>query len=56
MSESNLLKANFSPAGEVKPEDVAVDPKAAYLKKAKENVCGSMVFVERDVLVWDGKS
>lgn len=51
----SLLKANFELAGTVKPEEAAVDPKAAYLKKAKESVCGSMVFVEREVLTWDGK-
>ena len=50
----NLLKATF-PTGKVKPEETKPDPKAAYLKKAKESIGGSMVFVERAALYWDGK-
>lgn len=51
----DLLKGNFKPAGEVKKDEEVADPKAAYLKKAKESIGGSMVFVEREKLLWDGK-
>ena len=50
----NLLKATF-PTGSVKPEEAKPDAQAEYLKKAKESISGSMVFVERSQLYWDGK-
>jgi hypothetical protein len=51
----DLLKANFKPAQEVKAEEKLPDPKADYAKKAIESIGGSMVFVERQTLYWDGK-
>ena len=51
----SLLKATFEPAGKVEKAEEVVDPKADYLKKAKESIGGSMVFIEREKLLWDGK-
>ena len=51
----DLLKANFKPAGEVKPDAHAVDPKAEFRKKALESVGGSMVYTERQEIYWNGK-
>ena len=51
----NLLQANFAPARKIEPEQVKPDPAAEYQKKAIENISGSMVFVERNILYWDGK-
>ena len=51
----DLLKANFKPAAEVKKDEPAPDPKAEYRKRAIESIGGSMVFVERQELYWDGR-
>lgn len=51
----SLLKGNFTPKGEVKPDDSPPDPKAEYKKKALESIGGSMVFVERETLIYDPK-
>ena len=51
----SLLKGNFEPKQQVNPDDTPPDPKAEYRKKAIENIGGSMVFVEREQLYWDGK-
>ncbi len=51
----DLIKGNFKPQHEVVKEEETVDPKAEYRKKAIENIGGSMVFVEREQLYWDGK-
>ncbi len=50
-----LLKGNFTPAKEVKPEDTTPTKQAEYEKKAKDSIGGSMVFVERAQVWWDGK-
>ena len=50
----NLLKSTF-PTGEVLPETAKPDEHAAFLKKAKESIGGSMVFVERQEVYWDGQ-
>lgn len=52
----DILKASFKPKGQVAAEQVKPDPTAEYEKKAKENVSGSMVFVERTKLTWDKPS
>lgn len=51
----SLLKGNFKPKGEVNPEESKPDQQAEYEKKAKESIGGSMVFVERKRLYYDGK-
>ena len=53
--EMDLLRGNFTPKAVVTPEAAANDPKAEYRKKALESICGSMVFVEREMLIWDSK-
>lgn len=51
-----MLKSNFKPQAEVpKDDEKSLDPKAQYRKKALENIGGSMVFVEREMLYWDGE-
>ena len=50
----DLLKANFTPKAEVKPDEAKPDPKAEFAKKAIESIGGSMVFVERKLNYWDG--
>lgn len=50
----DLLKANFK-TGEVKADEAKPDDKAEYRKKAIESIGGSMVFVDRQTLFWDGK-
>jgi hypothetical protein len=49
-----LLKASF-PVKQVQAEEPTQDQKAEYRKKALESIGGSMVFVERETLLWDGK-
>lgn len=49
----DLLKATFKPKQEVKPEEKPQE--SEFEKKAIESVGGSMVFVERKKLYWDGK-
>ena len=51
----DLLKANFQPKEQVKSEEKPEDLKQTYQKKALESIGGSMVFVEREILFWDGK-
>lgn len=51
----DLIKANFQVKEEVKKDETAPDTKAEFRKKAIENIGGSMVFVEREQLYWDGK-
>lgn len=51
----SLIKGNFQPKETVKPDEQPPDPKAEYRKKAIENIGGSMVFVEREQLIWDGE-
>ena len=50
----DLLKANFD-VKEVKADESLPDPKAEFKKRAIENIGGSMVFVEREQLTWDGE-
>ena len=47
-----LLKSNF-PTKEILPDEEKVDPTEEFLKKAKESIGGSMVFVERTKLHYD---
>lgn len=51
----DMLKANFKPKEEVLKEEIPIDPKAEYRKKALESIGGSMVFVDRETLVYDPK-
>lgn len=51
----SLLKGNFIPKAEVKKEEEKPDSNAEYRRRALESVGGSMVFVERERLFWDGK-
>jgi len=51
----NLIKANFAVKENLAKDDTPPDPKAEFRKKAIENIGGSMVFVEREQLYWDGK-
>jgi hypothetical protein len=51
----DMLKGNFKPRLEVAAEDEKADLQKAYEKKALESIGGSMVFVERKRLIWDGK-
>lgn len=50
-----MIKANFTPAAQVKADEPQSDEKAEYRKKAIESIGGSMVFVERQTLYWDVK-
>lgn len=51
----DLLRGNFKPQGEVQKDESKPDEQAEYEKKAKESIGGSMVFVERKRLYWDGQ-
>lgn len=54
---SDLLKGNFQVKHKVvvnEERDEAADFKSEYRKKALESIGGSMVFVEREKLFWDG--
>ena len=48
----SLLKSTF-PTKPVLPEEKQLDPTEEYLKKAKESIGGSMVFVQRTKLYYD---
>ena len=50
-----LLKSTFRVKQLVKREEEKPDKQAEYQKKAIESIGGSMVFVERKKLYWDGK-
>jgi hypothetical protein len=53
---SELLKGNFTVKNKVKiKEDTQeADSNSEYRKKALNSIGGSMVFVERNKLFWDG--
>ena len=54
---SELLKGNFQVKHKVELNEVkddAADFREEYRKKALESIGGSMVFVEREKLFWDG--
>lgn len=51
---SELLKGNFDVKHKVEITETG-DDAAEFRKKAIESIGGSMVFVERDKLFWDGK-
>ena len=53
---SELLKGNFKVKNKVKVNDEVIDPNSEYRKKALNSIGGSMVFVERNKLVWDEDS
>lgn len=53
---SELIKGNFKVRANVSAEPVVLNPQDAYRKKAIESIGGSMVFVERGKLFWDGKA
>ena len=53
---SELLKGNFTVKNKVKVNDEVIDPNSEYRKKALNSIGGSMVFVERNKLVWDEDS
>lgn len=48
-----MLKGNFEPKEQVKPEETVPDQKAEYRKRALESIGGSMVFVDRETLTYD---
>lgn len=50
---SELLKGNFKVKNKVELKDDEIDLNAEYRKKALDSIGGSMVFVERDKLLWD---
>lgn len=50
---SELLKATFTPRGEVKKEEPQTDKKTEFEKRALESIGGSMVFIERKKLYYD---
>ena len=54
---SDLLKGNFQVKNKVQVNEErneATDFQMEYRKKALESIGGSMVFVEREKLFWDG--
>ena len=51
----DLLKSNFKPKVSVDAEEAKPDTTAEYEKRALESICGSMVFVCRTKLYYDGK-
>ncbi len=54
---SDLLKGNFQVKKKVvtnDEHDEAAEFRNEYRKKALESIGGSMVFVEREKLFWDG--
>ena len=50
----SILKGNFKPKNEVVVGEKAIEGglKEEFRKKAIENIGGSMVFVERDLMTW----
>ncbi len=54
---SELLKGNFDVKHKLTvtdTDDDSADFKNEFKKKALESIGGSMVFVEREMLFWDG--
>jgi hypothetical protein len=51
----SILKGNFKPKNEVVADEKAIEGglKEEFRKKAIENIGGSMVFVERDLMTWN---
>ena len=51
----SILKGNFKPKNEVIAGEKAIESslKEEFRKKAIENIGGSMVFVERDLMTWN---
>lgn len=52
---SELLKSNFKMKANVSGQPIVSSPQSEFEKKARESIGGSMVFVERSKLIWDGK-
>ena len=56
---SELLKGNFKVKRQVEARDSGTEEdqfNAEFRKKALESIGGSMVFIEREKLVWDDNS
>jgi hypothetical protein len=56
---SGILKGNFQVKLDIvvnEKRDEAAEFKSEYRKKALESIGGSMVFVEREKLFWDGEA
>ena len=53
---SELLKGNFQVKNKVELKEEETDIDSEFRKKAISSVGGSMVFVERNKLVWDEDS
>ena len=57
---SDFLRGNFTPKNAVREKDASSEKSrseeiAAHLReKALANICGSMVYVEKTELSWDG--
>lgn len=51
----SILKGNFKPKKEVITDEKTIEGglKEEFRKKAIENIGGSMVFVERDLMTWN---
>ena len=58
---NKYLKGNYRVKKDIKEEENQEKNKSnnfkdEFRKKAIESVSGSMVFIERDLMVWDGES
>jgi len=53
---SDLLRGNFKVKNKVEVKDEEVDASDEFKKKALDSIGGSMVFVERNKLLWDEDS
>ena len=58
---NKYLKGNYRVKKDIKEEENQEKNKSnnfkdEYRKRAIESVSGSMVFIERDLMVWDGES
>jgi len=53
---SDLLRGNFKVKNKVELKEEEVDANDEYRKKALNSIGGSMVFVERNKLLWDEDS
>lgn len=50
---NTLIKSNFQTQKDVQPDKPEENVTKEYEKKAIESIGGSMVFVERNKLLWD---
>ena len=50
---TDLLRGNFTPAKQVVADPQAENERATFRKRALENISGSMVFIDDQILYWD---